>query len=300
MMTVEEQPPPLPACESYSSLTTYETCPRRYAFKYVERVPGEVSPGQFAFGNAVHKAFEIFVRERIRAGARDNGAADRAGEAVAAPAEAGAPGLGAPERLPEPGLETLRRACDRVLECAGLEPAELDEARARAEPVLLRFLEREVANPSIPVAAELGFGVEVAVPGDAGAVRFVGYVDRLDRAPDGSTQVLDYKTGGARSQADVDVDRQLTAYAYACARGALRDPATGEPLPPASRLALYFADSGTEVATARSADQLAAFEGDLVAMVSAVRRRAFDARPDARRCRWCEYRGTCPKAAPPG
>lgn len=302
MTTLEDPPPPppLPACESYSSLTTYEACPRRYAFKYIERVPGEVSPGQFAFGNAVHKAFEVFIRERIRSSDHDDGAPDAAGEAVGAPDAAVGPMPVAAEASPEPDLETLRRACDRVLEHAGLEPAELDEARARSKPVLVRFLEHEAANPSTPVAAELGFGIDVAIPGEAVGIRFVGYVDRLDRAPDGSTEVLDYKTGRARSQAEVDVDRQLTAYAYACARGALRDPATSEPLPPASRLALYFADSGLEIATTRTADELGTFEADLVAMVASVRSRAFDARPGAWRCRWCEYRGTCPEADPPG
>jgi RecB family exonuclease len=270
---------PLPAYESYSSLTTYEACPRRYAFRYVERLPGEVAPGQFAFGNAVHKAFERFVRERIRARA---------------------------ERAPDPGPDLLRQACDDVLERAGLEPAELAAARVRAIPVLARFLERKASGVSSPVAAELGFGVDVAVatdvtsgaPTGANSVRFVGYIDRVDRAPDGSTVVVDYKTGRARDQADVDADRQLTAYAYACARGALRDPASGETLPPASRLCLYFADSGTEVSTARTPAQLAEFEGDLIAMAGRVGRREFDPRPDRWRCRWCEYRNLCPDARP--
>jgi RecB family exonuclease len=268
---------PLPAYESYSSMSTYEACPRRYAFRYVERLPGEVSPGQFAFGNAVHKAFEVFIRQRIRVRA---------------------------EGTPEPGLDLLQRACDQVLERAGLEPGELAGARVRAAPVLARFLEREASSLSIPVAAELGFGVNVAIaaevfaeaPAETSTVRFVGYVDRVDRAPDGSTEVLDYKTGRARGQVDVDADRQLTAYAYASARGALRDPTTGETLPPASRLCLYFADSGTEVSTGRTAAQLAAFERDLVAMAGRARRREFDARPDAWRCGWCEYRNLCPDA----
>ena len=284
---------PLPAYESYSSMSTYEACPRRYAFRYVERLPGEVSPGQFAFGNAIHKAFEIFIRQRIRVRAED---------------------------APEPGLEVLQRACEQVLERAGLEPEELAGTRVRAGPVLARFLEREASSLSTPVAAELGFGVDVAVaaevaaeapaevpaeapaevpaeaPAETSTFRFVGYVDRVDRAPDGSTEVLDYKTGRARGQVDVDADRQLTAYAYACARGALRDPRTGETLPPASRLCLYFADSGTEVSTERTPVQLAAFERDLVAMAGRVRRREFDARPDAWRCRWCEYRNLCPDA----
>jgi len=276
---------PLPAYESYSSMSTYEACPRRYAFRYVERLPGEVSPGQFAFGNAIHKAFEIFIRQRIRVRA---------------------------EGAPEPGLDLLQRACEQVLERAGLEPGELARARVRAASVLERFLEREASSLSTPVAAELGFGVDVAIAAEVAAeaptqvpaealaetstVRFVGYVDRVDRAPDGSTEVLDYKTGRARGQVDVDADRQLTAYAYACARGALRDPATAETLPPASRLCLYFADSGTEVSTERTPVQLAEFERDLVAMAGRVRRREFDARPDAWRCRWCEYRNLCPDA----
>ena len=280
---------PLPAYESYSSLTTYEACPRRYAFRYVERLPGEVRPGQFAFGSAIHKAFEVFIRQRIRARAE------------------GAPGS---------GLDLLQRACDEVLERAGLEPDELAGARVRAAPVLARFLEREASSVSMPVAAELGFGVDVAItavalaeaPGEAAAealaeapaatptIRFVGYIDRIDRAPDGSTEVVDYKTGRTRGQVDVDADRQLTAYAYACARGALRDPATDETLPSASRLSLYFTDSGTEVSTERTLEQLAAFEQDLVSMVDRVRRREFDARPDAWRCRWCEYRNLCPDA----
>ena len=276
---------PLPAYESHSSMSTYEACPRRYALRYVERLPGEVSPGQFAFGNAIHKAFEIFIRQRIQVRA---------------------------EGAPEPGLDLLQRACEQVLERAGLEPGELARARVRAASVLERFLEREASSLSTPVAAELGFGVDVAVaaevaaeapaevpaeaPAETSTFRFVGYVDRVDRAPDGSTEVLDYKTGRARGQVDVDADRQLTAYAYACARGALRDPRTGETLPPASRLCLYFADSGMEVSTGRTPEQLAAFERDLAAMAGRARRREFDPRPGSWRCRWCEYRNLCPDA----
>jgi putative RecB family exonuclease len=260
---------PLPERESYSSLTTYEYCPRRYAFRYVEHLPGEVAPGQFAFGSAIHKAFEVFVRERIRARA---------------------------EGSPEPDLEVLRRACDDVLDRAGLEPDELARMRAAAGPVLERFLRREAADTSVPVAAELGFGVDIGLPADAGSIRFVGYIDRVDRASDGTTVITDYKTGRPRGQAEVDADRQLTAYAYAAARGALRGPATGDVIPPASRLCLYFAD-GTEVSTTRTTGDLAAFERDLMAIATRARRHEFDPRPAPGRCRWCEYRRTCDDAA---
>jgi RecB family exonuclease len=266
---------PLPGYESHSSISTYRACPLRYGFRYVERRPGEISPGQFAFGNAVHAAFEAFGRARI--GARVEGTA-------------------------EPGPEVLRAAFDRKIASSGPARGEVEEVRRRAGPVLARYLALEAGALAEPVAVELGFGVDLALAGEgsaeAGAVRFVGYVDRVDRAPDGSIEIVDYKTGRARDRADVDADPQLTAYAFACARGGLQDPATGEPLPPASRLGLYFAESGELTWTTRSPAQIAAFEAALHETIGCIRAREFDARPASWRCRWCEYRNECPSTAP--
>lgn len=264
---------PLPVCESHSSISTYRGCPLRYGFRYVERLPGEVSPGQFAFGNAVHKAFEAFGRARLAARA---------------------------EGAPAPGPEVLRTVFDRTIASCGLAPDEVTDAHRRSIPVLERFLEAEAACADEPVGVELGFGVDVGLPAvcadGAVSIRFVGYVDRVDRAPDGSSVVVDYKTGRPRAQADVDADPQLTAYAFGCARGALRDPATGEALRPASRLGLYFAEIGETTWTTRSDEQLAAFEAGLVETVDRIHARDFPARPARWRCRWCEYRRTCPEA----
>jgi RecB family exonuclease len=176
--------------------------------------------------------------------------------------------------------------------------AEIEEARRRAIPVLARFIEVEARMEADPVAVELGFGVGIELAGEEGGFRFVGCVDRVDRAPNGSTQIVDYKTGRTRSQADVDADAQLTAYAFGCARGGLRDPATGATLPPASRLGLYFAESGELLWTTRTDEQLAVFESGLVETVGRIRDREFAARPATWRCRWCEYRGECPEASP--
>lgn len=260
--------PALPERESWSSLSTFEICPRRYDYSYVQRIRVEQVPGRFAFGSAVHHAFETFVKARIRA--RTDGS-------------------------PEPGPELLRDACHGALAGAGLDDEQEALLRARSLPVLERFIEREATRPTRPVAAELGFGTVLEL--EDGPVRFVGYLDRVDLADDGSLHVIDYKTGRERTQESVDADGQLTAYAWAAARGALRDPANGATLPPASRLALYFTDGGVEVATTRSEEQLAAFEADLRTMVATVRRREFTPRPSEAACRWCDYADRCPDAA---
>jgi RecB family exonuclease len=266
---------PLPAYESHSSLSTYRECPLRYGFRYVERVPGEERPGQYAFGSGVHRAFEVYVRERIRA--RLNAAG--------------------PCGAQRPDAHLLWVVLDEELAASGLSPDEVEAARTRAAPLIERFLALEVSREAEPVAVELGFGVDVPLPDGSGAIRFVGYLDRVDRAPDGSTEIVDYKTGRVRDQADVDRDRQLTAYAYAAARGVLRAPITGETLPPASRLGLYFADAGTLVWTTRDAARLAAFEALLGETVGFIRGRGFPARPERWRCDWCEYGKTCAESA---
>ena len=94
----------------------------------------------------------------------------------------------------------------------------------------------------------------------------------------------------------MDRDRQLTAYAFACARGGLRDPGTGEVLPAATRLGLHFAETGIMVWTTRSADELEAFGTRLVAEVGAIRRREFAPRAGTA-CRWCAFWRASPDAA---
>jgi putative RecB family exonuclease len=260
---------PLPARESHSSLSTYAACPRRYAFRYVERLPGEAPHWWFTFGSAVHRAFEAVDRARIRARRED---------------------------MPAPGYNVLARAFNEAVDAAGCASEEAARYRARSGPVLLAYLERAVASDTEPVGVELGFGIDIAVPGDEAPLRFVGYIDRIDRRRDGAIEVIDHKTGKLRSQEDVDRDRQLTAYAFACARGALRDPASGAVLPAAARLGLHFAQSGLIVWTTRSAKELDAFGAQLAAEVGAIRQREFAPRPGFA-CRWCEYRAECPNAA---
>jgi len=260
---------PFPARESHSSVSTYEACPLRYANRYLLHLPGADTRSWYGFGSAVHAAFEAFDRARIAAG--PDGAL--------------------------PPYEVLAEAFAASVDRSGCDPDLIARWRVRAEPVLRRYLEREAASDDRPIAVELGFGLDL-VPGEgAEFVRFVGYIDRIDRQPDGSIAVLDHKTGWARGQAEVDADRQLTAYAFACARGAVLDPATGVPLPAPSRLGLHFADTGVTVWTTRSPEAIEEFGRALGATVAAIRGRAFEATPgDA--CRWCEYRATCPEAAP--
>lgn len=63
---IEPPPTPAPRVVTPSALSLFHDCPRRYAFRYVERVPAEFHPVAFSFGRALHAAVEAGVGPPLR------------------------------------------------------------------------------------------------------------------------------------------------------------------------------------------------------------------------------------------
>lgn len=151
-----------------------------------------------------------------------------------------------------------------------------------SEPALRRFYDRELASLSQAVAFEQDFQFALDASDGAEPLRVRGFIDRIDRLPDGGIEVIDYKTGRWKSQAEVDRDEQMSTHALALARGAVRDSVSGEVLPPASKLTLYFTESDRALSTTRSPEQLEEFAAKLVDVARRIRGGERRLRRDAR------------------
>lgn len=258
----------LPQTFSHSQLRMYDDCPLQYAFNKIYRIPVATTPGYFEFGHVIHSAFEVYARTR-----RD---------AIAA-------------GLPPPGYEALKQAFDAAWEPRNYVDKQAAEHYAkRAEPALRRFYEREVKTIAQAIGFEQGFTLELAADEGEDPVRIYGVIDRIDRHADGTIEITDYKTGKSKKQADVDADDQLSAYALATAMGAVRDPATDQPLPAASRLTLYFTENDLSLSTTRSPEQLDVFRQSVIDKARRIRGGNFAANPEMWRCGRCDYRLICP------
>jgi RecB family exonuclease len=258
----------LPQTFSHSQLRMYSECPLQYAFQKVYRIPVAETPGYFEFGSVIHRAFEAYARDR-----RD---------AVAA-------------GLPPPGYEALKQAFDASWQPRNFADAQAAEHYARrAEPALRRFYEREIANLAEAVAFEAGFTLQLPGEETEAPVLLYGIIDRIDRHADGSIEITDYKTGKPKSQKDVDEDEQLSAYALAMSLGAVFDPQTKRPLPPAGKLTLYFTETDQALSTTRTREQLDAFRESVLEKARRIRSGDFTATPDMWRCGRCDYRLICP------
>jgi uncharacterized protein (TIGR00255 family) len=71
---------------------------------------------------------------------------------------------------------------------------------------LRRFYERELLSTAEALVFEQPFVLELDPGNGEAVVRFRGVIDRIDRHPDGSLEVIDYKTGKTKTQRDVDED----------------------------------------------------------------------------------------------
>jgi superfamily I DNA/RNA helicase/RecB family exonuclease len=259
---------PLPAKLSASQLGSYARCPTLWAFQRLYQIPTDGEHGALTFGSTIHAAFEKYARDRL--------AATAAGVAP-------------------PDFETLKRHFDDEWQPrAYSDEVAAGHYRQRSEPALRRFYDRELATLTEAVAFEVGFDFEIPDPQGGPPVRMTGFIDRINRAADGSSEVIDYKTGRAKSQARVDEDDQLSIYALALKLGAVLHPETKEPLPPASRLALYFAESDQQIWTERPDSYLDSFVERLLHTARRIRGGDFAATPSRDACGWCDYSRICP------
>jgi len=259
---------PLPPTFSHSQFRSYGDCALRYAFERVFQIPVDDAKSYFAFGHVMHAAFEAYTVARRTARA-----------------------LG---RL-DPGYDVLDAGYRAALAGAEFPDRQSREHyESKADLQLQRFFDREQASRSEALLFETSFLLMLDPADGSPPVRLAGVLDRVDRHPDGSIEVIDYKTGTPQPQAKVDVDEQLSTYALAIREGAVRDPVSGARLPAPSRLTLYFTDSDAPISTTRSTAQLDAHRDALLATARRMRSGDFAANPEQWKCSRCDYRRICP------
>jgi DNA helicase-2/ATP-dependent DNA helicase PcrA len=158
---------------SASDIDTYRTCPLKYKFARVFRIPQEPTIHQ-RFGILVHQVLERFHGQDGAAGA----------------------------------LSELLGLLDAGWRRAGFGDSEEErQLRGKAAAALERYYHRFQSEESEPVWFERSFTFKL------GPHLLRGRVDRVDRLPGGEYELIDYKTGRPKSAAQLTDDVQLSLYA---------------------------------------------------------------------------------------
>lgn len=160
---------------SYSSISTYQTCPLQYKFQYVDKLPPKPTPN-LSFGNSIHAALKWLYDVPV----------------------------------PKPASEEdLLNALVENWKREGYEsPEQEQDFLEQGKQILRTYYRTNVKDFQIPVALEQRF--EIKLNDD---LTVSGIIDRMDKLLSGGYEIIDYKTNRRLPpKAKVDSDLQLSIY----------------------------------------------------------------------------------------
>ena len=234
---------------SASDLSLYLTCPLKYKFARVFGIPQEPTINQ-RFGILFHNVLERFHKE--------------------------------PPENPEEGLRILNRLFEGGWRRTGFGSSDDElQFRDRAREALRLYWENERESEGEPVWLEKKFDFKV------GDHHVRGRVDRVDRLPDGDYELIDYKTGERKTEADLDDDLQLALYRMAAREAWGIEASTGS---------YYYVLDGDKVAAPTKPDDAERVERTVLQVGEGILSQDFEPRPSPTVCSWCDYRLICPAA----
>ncbi len=249
---------------SPSKINAFRDCPQHFAFRYVEGLSEPEDPDLFR-GTLVHEVcerlFDLPPARRTRAAA----------------------------------VELLHRLWERATDADPaladlfVDAADVAQWLASAEALVATWFRLE-SPPDVAVAHR-----EYFVETESDAVVLAGIIDRLDRLPDGTWAITDYKTGRAPGvQWERGAFFQLRFYALV-ARQSLGITVT--------KLRLVHLGGGGEVLECEFDDDAAeAVSRQVDGLAQAMRRALASNRWQAntgRHCDWCSFRDRCPARRQP-
>ncbi len=234
---------------SASDLSLYLTCPLKYKFARVFGIPQEPTINQ-RFGILFHNVLERFHKD--------------------------------PPADPEDGLRELNRLFEAGWRRTGFGSSDDElQFRDRAREALRRYWERERVAEGEPVWLEKKFDFKV------GPHHVRGRVDRVDRLPDGDYELIDYKTGERKSEAELESDLQLALYRMAAREAWGIEASTGS---------YYYVLDAEKVAAPTRPDDAERVERTVLQVGEGILSQDFEPRPSPTVCSWCDYRLICPAA----
>jgi DNA helicase II / ATP-dependent DNA helicase PcrA len=234
---------------SASDLDLYLTCPLKYKFSRVFGIPQEPTINQ-RFGILIHNVLERFHKEAAGGGEEDFA------------------------RLMDLFESGWRRTG------FGSSDDEL-QFRDRARAAMRLYWERESESEGVPVWLERKFDIRI------GSHHVRGRVDRVDRLPDGGHELIDYKTGERKSEAELENDLQLALYRLAAREAWELEAGSGS---------YYYVLDAEKVAAPTKPDDAERVERTVLEVGEGVLSQDFEPRPSPTTCSWCDYRLICPAA----
>jgi DNA helicase-2/ATP-dependent DNA helicase PcrA len=240
-------PTPEPLKLSSSAIENYRKCPQQFAFNYLWSLK-EGPRAALSFGSVIHTTIKRFV-EQLKRG----------------------------NRLP---FEEVQRIYETEWSSAGYED-DYQEAEYKKDGLEQLKTFHAVILAEAPEILEQEKGFELPLEND---IVLVGRIDQVNRLSPSDVEIIDYKTGRPRQQADARKALQLSIYALAA-----REIFEWNPV----RLVFQYLQNNSTQVTTRDAKQLDDAQNIIQEIAADIRAKHFPANAGFP-CRSCAYKLICP------
>lgn len=252
---------------SFTQLAAFRKCPLQYKFAHIYRIP-VLGSFQKSFGQSVHLALQrILELQKVRSGS----------------VQVSLFGAEPPAEATPGGFRVTEEEAQRIFEESWIDEwyetrASHDEFFAKGKAAVKRFWQECAVKAPDVVELEKPFTLVL------GAHSIKGKIDRIDRLPDGTVAVYDYKTGKAKEKLDAEDKEQLYLYQVALEEKGMK----------VGKLAYVFVLDWIESQVEPL--QGSAREGFIEKMterMDAILASDFKAKPDAMSCKYCDFKNIC-------
>jgi DNA helicase-2/ATP-dependent DNA helicase PcrA len=154
-----------------------------------------------------------------------------------------------------------------------------NQAKEKAKEMVRTYLKWISENPNTPVAVEQRFQIEI------GGVPFNGFIDRVEKTPNGEFEVVDFKTGAVyENSKSIKENPQMNIYALGTEKLYGKLP---------KKTSLFYLKHDKIVHNEIESSQVEKVKGTIEEKVKAILNEEFEATPSFQVCRNCEFWDIC-------
>lgn len=262
----------LPAAFSFSQIKSYETCPYQYKLAHILKIPVRGS-ASFSFGQTIHNTMHKFYQRLQELNTTHQESLFKLSS----------PTNSKNKTTEAPSLDELLKFYDESwLDDWYKDKKQKEDYYKKGKEILQLFYKSQEDRWTVPITLEGWFKIKV------GKYLVHGRIDRIDQLPDGSLEIIDYKTGKSKEKVSGDDKDQLLIYQIAA-----NTLPEYQVIGPVSQLTFYYVNDNIRTSFLGSDKELEKLTDKLINTIDKINSKNFTATPSQFSCDYCDFREIC-------